>query len=130
MTYYKINNKPTLFYVATLGQIGKQGEIGPRGPRGPQGIQGEQGIQGPQGIQGEQGPRGISIGNVTSEDTSNGVKVTIALDDGRVDQFDLENGYTPVRGVDYWTTSDQVEIKAYVNTKVDEAVGVIINEQY
>lgn len=157
MTYYTINNKPTLFYVATLGQKGNQGERGPKGetgsegpvgPRGPQGIQGlkgdqgkvgprgEQGVQGPQGlqgvqgIQGDQGPRGVSVYSVISEDVDNGIKVTISLDDGQTDQFTVKDGYTPVKGVDYWTTQDQAEIKEYVDSRVDQAVGVIINEQY
>ena len=33
-------------------------------------------------------------------------------------EFDGEDGYTPVRGTDYWTDADKAEIKAYV----DEAI--------
>lgn len=33
-------------------------------------------------------------------------------------EFDGEDGYTPVRGTDYWTEADKAEIKAYV----DEAI--------
>lgn len=130
MTYYTINNKPTLFYVATLGQTGKQGERGPKGETGSEGPIGPRGPQGIQGIQGEQGPRGVSVYSVISEDVDDGVKVVISLDDGQADQFTVKNGYTPVKGVDYWTTKDQTEIKAYVDSRVDQAVGVIINEQY
>lgn len=52
------------------------------GPQGPQGLQGIQGEQGPQGPQGETGPQGPA-----------GV-----------------DGYTPVRGTDYWTDEDKVQI--------------------
>lgn len=130
MTYYTINNKPALFYVTTLGQTGKQGEQGPKGETGSEGPVGPRGPQGIQGPKGDQGPRGISIYSVVSEDIDNGVRVTVSLDDGQTDQFAVEDGYTPVKGVDYWTTQDQAEIKEYVDSKVDEAVGVIINEQY
>lgn len=63
------------------GIQGPQGEQGPIGLTGIQGIQGEQGPKGdtgPQGIQGEQGPKGEQ-GN---------------------------DGYTPVKGIDYFTTED------------------------
>ena len=33
-------------------------------------------------------------------------------------EFDGEDGYTPVRGTDYWTNEDKNEIKSYV----DEAI--------
>ncbi len=33
-------------------------------------------------------------------------------------EFDGEDGYTPVRGTDYWTAADKAEIKSYV----DEAI--------
>lgn len=33
-------------------------------------------------------------------------------------EFDGEDGYTPVRGTDYWTDADKAEIKSYV----DEAI--------
>lgn len=59
-----------------------KGEKGEKGDTGEQGPQGEQGIQGPQG---EQGPAG--------NDGAPGA-----------------NGYTPVRGTDYWTTEDQASI--------------------
>ena len=31
---------------------------------------------------------------------------------------DGANGYTPVRGTDYWTESDKAEIKAYVDNSI------------
>lgn len=59
-----------------------KGEKGDKGDTGEQGPQGEQGIQGEKG---EQGPAGV-----------NGAPGA--------------DGYTPVRGTDYWTTADQAAI--------------------
>lgn len=42
------------------------------------------------------------------------------------DGADGKDGYTPVRGVDYWTTSDQNNIKSYI----DSQIGVIENGSY
>ena len=33
-------------------------------------------------------------------------------------EFDGENGYNPVRGIDYWTDSDIAEIKSYVDDAI------------
>ena len=52
------------------------------GPQGPQGPQGDTGPQGPQGVPGESGPQGP----------------------------EGPAGYTPRRGTDYWTASDQTQI--------------------
>lgn len=62
------------------------------GPQGPQGIQGIQGPQGEQGEQGIQGPQGEQ-GN---------------------------DGYTPAKGVDYWTDEDKKEINAYIDKEIAE----------
>lgn len=61
---------------------GPQGERGLQGPQGPQGPQGEQGSQGVQGERGPQGEKG---------DTG-------------------DPGYTPRKGVDYWTPDDKQSI--------------------
>ena len=58
-----------------------------RGEKGAAGAQGAQGIQGIQGEKGEKGEKG---------------------DMGA-------DGYTPVRGTDYWTAADIAEIKSYVD---------------
>ena len=50
--------------------------------KGEQGIPGETGPQGPKGDQGEQGPQGLAGAD----------------------------GYTPIKGTDYWTEQDKVEI--------------------
>lgn len=41
--------------------------------------------------------------------------------------MDGEDGYTPVRGVDYWTEEDKQEIKSYVDNTVSELSLVKIN---
>lgn len=71
------------------GATGMKGEKGDKGETGAQGIQGVQGKQGVQGIQGEKGDKG---------DTG-------------------EQGYTPVKGVDYFT---QAEIQEFTNTIVSQ----------
>ena len=76
--------------------VGPQGPAGPTGPKGEKGDTGETGAQGPRGLQGEKGDTG---------DT--GPKGESGKD-----------GYTPIRGTDYWTPDDIAEIKSYV----DEAI--------
>ena len=63
-----------------------------RGPMGPQGIPGPQGPQGPIGKTGPVGPQGPK-GDI-----------------GPAGQ----DGYTPIRGVDYWTEEDKEEIIASI----------------
>ena len=67
-----------------------QGAKGDKGDTGPQGQQGEQGPQGEQGEKGETGNMGPT-GN---------------------------DGYTPQKGVDYWTEADKAEIKSYVDNAI------------
>ena len=78
------------------GETGPKGDTGDTGPRGPAGPQGEQGIQGEQGPQGPAGPRGET-----------GPKGPAGSD-----------GYTPVRGTDYWTADDIAAIKSYVDDAI------------
>lgn len=73
------------------GEQGPQGEVGPQGPVGPQG---ETGPQGEQGIPGQDGAPG--------KDGTNG-------QDGAPGK-DGQDGYTPVKGMDYWTEQDKTEI--------------------
>lgn len=60
---------------------------------GSQGMRGPQGEQGPQGIQGPQGLQGA------------------AGENGK-------DGYTPVRGIDYWNGADKEEIKSYIDEQL------------
>lgn len=70
------------------GEQGPQGEKGDAGPQGPQGVQGEVGPQGPQGIQGPQGEQG---------------------EKGETGQAGAD-GYTPLKGTDYFTEEDKTEL--------------------
>ncbi len=76
------------------GEVGPQGPQGEVGPQGPKGDRGETGPQGPQGIQGERGPQGL-LG-------PQGVA-----------------GYTPKKGVDYFTEADKAEMVADVTASLD-----------
>lgn len=69
---------------------------GPQGPQGIQGIQGETGPQGPAGPQGETGAAGPAGAD----------------------------GYTPVKGTDYWTAEDQAAIVAAVVAKFTNVAEV------
>ena len=80
----------------TPGPQGEKGEKGDKGDQGPQGIQGEQGLPGKDGEQGPKGDQG--------EPGQDGAKG--------------EDGYTPIKGVDYWTEEDKTEIESYVDTSV------------
>lgn len=80
------------------GDKGDKGDTGPAGPQGSQGIQGLQGIQGEKGDTGATGPEGP-----TGAD-----------------------GYTPVRGTDYWTADDIAEIQSYI----DNQIGGALNGSY
>lgn len=101
------------------GPEGPQGKQGIQGPEGPIGPQGEQGIQGVQGIQGERGEKGE-----TGPEGPAGA-----------------NGYTPIKGTDYFTTADKNEIvglvkedltnagyqtEAQVNALISTALGNIV----
>ncbi len=73
------------------GSKGSQGDIGPQGIQGIQGEKGDKGDQGEQGIQGEKGDKGEK--GDTGATGQNGA-----------------DGYTPVKGTDYWTEDDIQEI--------------------
>lgn len=119
------------------GETGPRGEPGPKGDTGPQGEPGEQGPAGPQGEPGPEGPQGnpgpkgdpgpqgepgeaATISNVTAsvDDTSGDPEVVVTMG-GTAQERSFafafsglkgENGKTPVKGVDYWTSEDQQSI--------------------
>ena len=85
---------------------------------GEKGAQGEQGIQGAQGIQGEKGTDGFSPtvtvakkGTVTTVTMTDAGGTTTAeiLDGAKGDKGDA--GYTPIKGIDYWTSTDIKDIE-------------------
>jgi hypothetical protein len=58
-----------------------------------------------------------SGGNVDQEQITTAINTALAQAKAS-GEFDGEDGYTPVRGTDYWTEADKAEIKSYV----DEAI--------
>ena len=84
------------------GEAGPQGEKGEQGPMGPQGEQGPAGEAGPQGEKGEQGPMG--------PEGPQGEKGN--------------DGYTPVKGVDYFTEEELKELM-YDDAELKERVEVL-----
>lgn len=124
------------------GEPGEKGEIGPVGPQGPigeQGPQGEAGPQGrigPQGPQGKTGPRGASP-IVTATQTAAGVTIVITDEQGTTTTTvhngapgesgaKGDDGYTPVRGTDYWTEDDKATIVADVLNALPAAESVSV----
>ena len=104
------------------GIPGAKGERGDRGEQGPQGIQGERGETGPQGtqgIQGEQGPQGPqgekgATGNQGPKgDQGDRGPQGLQGPQGDPGQNGLD-GYSPVKGVDYFTSADKQEMVSAV----------------
>lgn len=88
------------------GPQGIQGERGIQGPKGDKGDTGEQGPQGLQGVKGEKGEQGDvgPIGPIgpkgdTGEQGIQGIPGENGAD-----------GYTPIKGTDYFTESDKQEL--------------------
>ena len=92
------------------GEQGKQGERGFQGARGPQGMQGEKGDKGEQGYQGPIGPKGAK--------GDKGDKGDRGVD-----------GYSPKKGVDYYTDTEKEnlvrEITNTVNKDINNALDTI-----
>jgi hypothetical protein len=111
---------------------GPKGDQGEQGPQGEQGIKGEKGDQGVQGIQGPAGPRG--------EQGLQGIQGPIGPQGEVGPQGEMgpqgpqgekgADGYTPEKGVDYFTEEeineikyDDTEIRNSVENKVDKVEG-------
>jgi len=101
--------------------------VGAAGPAGPEGPKGDTGAAGPRGLQGLQGPRGyegVSVTRIVQVVTSGPGEsnlVRVFLSDGSSYDLTTQNGdtgpagpegYTPVKGTDYWTPADKQEIVA------------------
>ena len=82
------------------GDKGEKGEKGEKGDRGEVGQTGPQGPQGVQGIQGETGPQGPQGAP----------------------------GYTPQKGVDYWTTEEVDAVTADAVGKAEEAASTVVSD--
>ena len=81
---------------------GDKGDIGPQGEKGDKGDTGEQGIQGIQGIKGDKGDKGERGYPFTYEDFTPEQLASLKGNDGA----DGTDGYTPQKGVDYFTDED------------------------
>lgn len=85
-----------------MGPAGPKGDKGDTGPRGAIGATGATGPAGPKGDRGDKGDKG---------------------DTGAQGESGAD-GYTPVRGTDYWTTADQAQIVSDVLAALPNASGV------
>lgn len=109
------------------GEKGEKGDTGERGEKGDIGEKGDTGEKGRDGI----GIKSIKQTTTTSEESGINV-ITITLEDGTTSTVSIRNGYkgengkTPQKGVDYWTSADVAEIKSYI----DAQLGVIENGTY
>lgn len=132
------------------GAQGEQGEPGPKGLPGEQGPKGDTGAQGPQGIQGEPGPKGadgtaatVTVGAVTTGEPGTNAAVSNAgTSAAAVLNFTIPrgekgetgetgatgqngaDGYTPVKGVDYFTDAEKSEMIQAVLDALPAAEGV------
>ena len=91
----------------TAGAIGPQGPKGDRGDTGPAGATGPQGATGPRGEQGEKGDKGDTGATGPQGQTGQPGK----------------DGYSPQRGVDYFTAADVADI-------VDAVVDRVVTETW
>ena len=97
------------------GIQGPQGETGPRGLQGPQGEKGEKGATGATGPQGEPGPRGYTGSQGSKGDT--GERGPQGETGPKGDKGDA--GHTPVKGVDYFTSTEIAAIERNAAAAVD-----------
>lgn len=63
-----------------------------------------------------------SVKQTTKSFESGGVNVIkVTLTDGRTSTFEVRNGLSPEKGVDYWTTADKEEILKYILGQIPPA---------
>lgn len=95
------------------GDKGDKGDIGPEGPTGPKGDTGEKGEKGDKGDKGEQGPIGLTgPEGPAGKDGKDGERGPQGPRGEQGPQG--EDGYTPQKGIDYFTEEDL----AFINPKV------------
>lgn len=116
---------------ALKGEKGDKGDTGDVGPQGPAGEKGDKGETGPQGLQGEPGPKG-DPGEVgpAGEKGDKGDPGDIGPQGPQGETGPAgpkgADGYTPVKGTDYFTESDIAQVREglatteYVNTKLGD----------
>jgi hypothetical protein len=65
-----------------------------------------------------------SVKQTTKSFDSGGVNViTVTLTNGRTSSFEVRNGFSPEKGVDYWTDEDKAEILKYIYDSIPLAEG-------
>ena len=132
------------------GPKGDTGAQGPQGIQGEPGPKGEPGAQGLHGIQGEPGPKGadgtaatVTVGTVTTgEPGTNAAVANAGTSAAAVLNFTIPrgekgetgatgatgqngaDGYTPVKGVDYFTDAEKSEMIQAVLDALPAAEGV------
>ncbi len=118
------------------GPKGETGDQGPKGETGPQGEKGDTGEQGPKGDTGEQGPKG-DIGPVgPAGESTYSIWKGLGNDGDAADFIEYikgEPGYTPVKGVDYFTKDDTLTTLDEVLANEKEGMFVdalVIKEMY
>lgn len=84
---------------------GEKGDTGPQGEKGEKGEKGDTGEQGIQGIQGEKGDKGDKGDAFTYEDFTSEQLAALKGEKGDNGK-DGEDGYTPQKGIDYFTPDD------------------------
>ena len=105
------------------GPAGPQGEKGETGPAGPQGEKGETGPQGIQGEKGETGPAGPQgPQGQTGEPGATGPQGQPGINGS--------DGYTPVKGTDYFTEADKAELTERVKNSLPEYIPVILTSEF
>lgn len=134
--------------------VGPQGEVGPEGPQGPKG---DTGSIGPKGDTGETGPKGdkgdsgksayqewLDLGNTGTEQdfisSLKGEKGDIGPTGATGEQGPIgpqgvqgekgTDGYTPIRGTDYWTEEDINTINSYIDTQISKKITDAIGGEY
>lgn len=112
-----LDNGHLMVILSSGVQIDCGSVIGPRGPQGTPGLPGAPGQPGQNGNDGQDGTPGRDgVDGVNGQNGQDG-------QDGKDGQNGAD-GYTPVRGVDYWTASD---IEAIENAVTTELAAVAIS---
>lgn len=118
------------------GERGEQGQKGDKGDRGEQGIQGVQGAKGETGAQGAKGADGTPATHRWSGTTlyitsASGTSfANLKGDKGDAGQAGAngKDGYTPVKGVDYFTDVDKAEMVQAVLAALPKYNGEVVAE--
>ena len=85
-----------------------------KGDKGDKGDKGEQGVQGVPGTDGADGASAYDIAVVHG---------FIGTEEEWIASLHGQDGMTPVRGVDYWTSADIAQIQAYIDGQIGGALN-------